>query len=597
MAGKRPGRKKILVRLTMMMILLSVVSGAIILGVALNEQKKKMEKNLIEDNKQLSFVAAKSIEAGIYMKPLLQEINNSENVLFCWVVKPDGIIHLADDPDMNGKRVEGVPLGSDEPVVEDYVFRGEKIKIVVQPFHVGESEEPWKLCTGISLKSVNEAVNRMILTSLGSFFLIITFACILSFLLARRFTEPITQLLEETKSISRGDFDTQVEIKTGDEIEELGNAFNSMAQQLKRLISLEKEKTAKEYIENIVNTMGETLIVVDPRGEVKRANKAAFELLGYSEEEVIGKPVDKILNQEDAREKLKTWVNGGGSMRFESTFSTRDGREIPVILSISPIMGENGKSKEIVCVGTNITERKRAEEERENILRELEAKNAEMERFIYTVSHDLRSPLVTIQGFAGMLRKDIEHGEIERVEKDIKYIEKGTTKMDRLLSETLKLSRIGRVANPSEDVPFGELVQEALEETSAKLKSSGVGVSVADAFPTVHVDRMRIIEVLVNLIENSMNYMGDNPHPKIEIGYRMDGEDTVFYVRDNGIGIDKSQHDKVFQLFYKVDSGSKGTGAGLAIVKRIIEVHNGRVWIESEPGKGCTVCFTLPVVF
>ncbi len=100
----------------------------------------------------------------------------------------------------------------------------------------------------------------------------------------------------------------------------------------------------------------------------------------------------------------------------------------------------------------------------------------------------------------------------------------------------------------------------------------------------------------MNLIENSINYMGDNPHPKIEIGYRMDGEDTVFYVRDNGIGIDRSQHDKVFELFYKVDNSSKGTGAGLAIVKRIIEVHNGRVWIESEPGKGCTVCFTLPVV-
>ncbi len=594
MVRKKAGRKKILVRLTLMMILLSVISGAIILGVALNGQKKMMETNLIEDNKQLSFVAARSIEAGIYMKPLLEEVNNSENVLFCWIIKPEGIIHLADDPDMSGKRAEDVPLEAEETVVEDYVFRGEDIKIVVQPFHVADSEKTWKLCTGISLKSVNEAVNRMILASLGSSFLIIAFACALSFFLARRFTEPITQLLEGTKAISRGDFDTQVGIKTGDEIEELGNAFNSMAQQIKKVISLEKEKTAREYIENIVNTMGETLIVVDPKGEVKRANKATFDLLGYGEEEVIGESIDKILHQKEASEKLKmAGKSNGESLSFESTFSTRDGREIPVLLSVSPIRGENGESKETVCVGTNIMERKRAEKERENLLRELEAKNAEMERFTYTVSHDLRSPLVTIQGFTGMLRKDLEQREAEKVESDLGYIENGVTKMDQLLSDTLELSRIGRVANPPEDVPFGELVREATEQISTKIKSSGAEVSVVDDFPTVHVDRMRIAEVLVNLIENSINHRGEQPQSKIEIGYRVDEEETVFFVRDNGIGIDKSQREKVFELFYKGDRSSKGTGVGLAIVKRIIEVHNGKVWIESELGKGCTVCFTL----
>jgi signal transduction histidine kinase len=173
------------------------------------------------------------------------------------------------------------------------------------------------------------------------------------------------------------------------------------------------------------------------------------------------------------------------------------------------------------------------------------------------------------------------------------YIEKAATKMEKLLNNTLQLSRIGRVANPPEDVPFGEIVQEAQEQTFEQIRSSGVEISVAEALPTVHVDRMRIAEVLMNLITNSINYMGEQPHPKIEIGYRMDGEETVFFVRDNGIGIEKSQHEKVFDLFYTVDGSSEGTGAGLAIVKRIIEVHRDRIWIESEAGKGCTVCFTL----
>ena len=169
--------------------------------------------------------------------------------------------------------------------------------------------------------------------------------------------------------------------------------------------------------------------------------------------------------------------------------------------------------------------------------------------------------------------------------------------MEKLLSDTLQLSRIGRMVNPPEDVPFGDIVQEALAQTAEQIKSSGVEISVAEDFPTVHVDRMRIAEVLVNLIVNSINYRGEQPHPKIEIGYRIDNGERVFFVQDNGVGIDKSQHEKVFDLFYQVDaSGSKGTGAGLAIVKRIIAVHGGRIWIESEKGKGCTICFTLPVV-
>jgi signal transduction histidine kinase len=188
---------------------------------------------------------------------------------------------------------------------------------------------------------------------------------------------------------------------------------------------------------------------------------------------------------------------------------------------------------------------------------------------------------------------DIEKDDKGKVKTDLKMIESAVTKMDHLLSETLELSRIGRVANPPEDVPFIEIVQGALMQTSGRIKSQGIDVSVSDDMPIVHVDRMRIEEVLVNLIENSIKYKGEQQHPKIEIGYRKEAEETVFFVKDNGMGIDPSQHQKAFELFYKVNKKSEGTGAGLAIVKRIIEVHGGRIWIESELGKGTAVCFTL----
>ncbi len=233
--------------------------------------------------------------------------------------------------------------------------------------------------------------------------------------------------------------------------------------------------------------------------------------------------------------------------------------------------------------------------ELETAKKELKAKNTELERFTYTVSHDLRSPLVTVNGFVEMLREDLERNEKEKMKGDLKFIENGTAKMEHLLNDTLQLSRIGRMVNPPEDVPFGEIVHETLEQTTGQIKSSGVEITVAEDFPAVHVDRMRIVEMLVNLITNSINYMGEQPRPRIDIDYRVDDEEAVFFVQDNGIGIDKSQHEKVFELFYTVDKSGKGTGAGLAIVKRIIEVHNGRIWIESEKDKGCTVCFTLPV--
>ncbi len=244
----------------------------------------------------------------------------------------------------------------------------------------------------------------------------------------------------------------------------------------------------------------------------------------------------------------------------------------------------------------DITDRKRAEAERAAILKELSVKNRELEQFTYTVSHDLRSPLVTIEGFADMLRKDVEQNNPAQAMSDLQYISTAASRMDELLSATLKLSRIGRMANPSEDVPFGTLVHDALAQTAGELQASGVDVAIADQFPTVHVDRLRIAELLVNLISNSIKYRGGRQDPRIEIGERMDGDETVFFVKDNGIGIDTSEQEKVFEIFYQANKQNEGTGAGLAIVRRIVEVHGGRIWIESELGKGCTVCFTLPVV-
>jgi signal transduction histidine kinase len=203
--------------------------------------------------------------------------------------------------------------------------------------------------------------------------------------------------------------------------------------------------------------------------------------------------------------------------------------------------------------------------------------------------------LITIQGFLGFLEKDIVSGNLVRVTADCARITSAAAKMQQLLNELLELSRIGRLINPPEKTPFEEIVRDALDTVSGRMNAKQIQIEIADNLPTVTVDRQRIREVLENLLDNAGKYMEDQADPRIEIGCRqLDGE-TVFYILDNGIGIDPSYQNKIFGLFEKLNPSVEGTGVGLAIVKRIIEVHGGRIWVESQgTGSGSTFCFTLP---
>jgi PAS domain S-box-containing protein len=249
-----------------------------------------------------------------------------------------------------------------------------------------------------------------------------------------------------------------------------------------------------------------------------------------------------------------------------------------------------------VVMVRDISQRKWVETEREKLINELEAKNSELERFTYTVSHDLKSPLITIKGFLGFVEQDAASGNTARLKADMQRIAGATDKMQMLLNDLLDLLRIGRLVNPPQYIHFGELAQEAVELVHGQIQSRGIHVSIQEDLPTVFGDRRRLVEVLQNLVDNAAKFMGDQPQPRIEIGGSgYEHEMPIFHVRDNGVGIEFIHHDRIFGLFNKLDVDSDGTGIGLALVKRIIEVHGGRIWIESEPGRGAAFLFTLPI--
>lgn len=317
-------------------------------------------------------------------------------------------------------------------------------------------------------------------------------------------------------------------------------------------------------------------------------NDAFCKVTGYSREEAIGKRAGRDLkiwvNQADRDFIIHTLERQGYVDEYRAEFRRRNGE-----IGVGLLSAVNANIAGETCQIYTFYDISKINQ----LMDELKAKNEELQYFTYTVSHDLKAPLVTIAGFMGYLEQDARKGDIERMARDTQRINEAVTKMQRLLNELLELSRIGRMMNAAEEIPFQELAEEALKLVEGRLTARQVRVRVEADHSTVYGDRSRLVEVIQNLVDNAAKFMGGQPNPSIEIGVKHIEGNRLFYVQDNGMGIETEQHERVFGLFNKLDANTEGTGIGLALVKRIVEVHGGSIWVESEPGKGATFFFTL----
>ena len=341
----------------------------------------------------------------------------------------------------------------------------------------------------------------------------------------------------------------------------------------------------------------DAIIASDEHYRLTAWNAAAESLYGWKAEEVLGRLGLDVAQTEfpgvEKSEMLRT-ITEIGYWRGEVTQARKDGTRIPVEVASIVLHDESGRVTGYLSVNRDITERKRAEEEIRRKAKDLQEKNAELTRFTYAVSHDLRSPLVTIRTFQGQLEQDLRSQDAARIEMDLGYIRNAADKMSRLLDELLRLSRVGRMMNPSEEAPLQAVVKEALDLVAGRITARGVRVDLTEEPVVVTGDRTRLVEVFQNLLDNAAKFMGDAPAPRVEIGVEQVGEELVLHVRDNGIGIDPRLQPMLFGLFHKLDPETEGEGIGLALVKQIVELHGGRIWVDSEgPGKGTTFRFTL----
>lgn len=228
--------------------------------------------------------------------------------------------------------------------------------------------------------------------------------------------------------------------------------------------------------------------------------------------------------------------------------------------------------------------------------KELADSNNELNSFVYTVSHDLKAPLVSIQGFSTILMNDYKDRFNENERMYLERIQKNSERMGSLIEALLELSRIGRINGQERITNISDVISEIADELSPQLREKGTKLVIKSEMPSLRCDQTRISQVFANLIGNANKFMGDdNKNPVIEVGCDSQNGSHTFYVKDNGIGIDKEYHEKIFQIFQRLgDIETEGTGVGLAIVKKIVENFGGKIWIDSAKGKGTTMYFTIP---
>ena len=355
----------------------------------------------------------------------------------------------------------------------------------------------------------------------------------------------------------------------------------------------ERLRESEERFRNLSEAAFEAILVHDG-GRIVDVNQALCELGGYSWHELVGRDSFELVAPEH-RELVYRNLLADCDRPYEIEALRRDGTRLPV-----EVQGRSfpfrGQVLRVVAI-RDISERKKAERVRESLIRELEAKNAELERFGYTVTHDLKAPLVTIRGFADYVERDVREGRTDRLAADTARIIDAVGRLQQLLDELFELSRAGRPVGPPVAVPAAELVQEALRLVRSRRPGGGARVEVAGSLPVVFGDRARLVQVFQNLLDNAVKFAGSAEAPLVTVEARppVEGK-AVLVVRDNGIGIEPRHRDRVFGLFEKLDPRGEGSGVGLALVRRVVESHGGRVWLESDgKGTGTAACVTLPM--
>ncbi|GAB7025243.1 sensor histidine kinase [Geotalea toluenoxydans] len=453
-------------------------------------------------------------------------------------------------------------------------------------------------------RTMQGALQNIVMVTGATFALALLSGMVISASFSRR----LRTLQNAVRKMGEGDLKAAIHIGPDDEIGALAESFQGMAQALHR--STHEIIAGKDYFSEVIHSMMDALIVVSPDGAIQQVNGAACAMLGY-DDEPVGRPLKEVLPDCS----LEELVNRGYLSDEERTLVARDGRKIPVALSISIIWNPDNSMRSLVCVAHDITGRKEWEAMQRRYNRELKDSNDELRGFVYTISHDLRTPLVNIRGFAGELVDNLKElaavleeamphvgeaagvrmAEIVRSEvpEALHFITDSVRKMDGMLSSVLRLSHLGQRKMTVEPVNVSELVNGIRARLGKTIDGAEVEVIIGD-LPDLETDRAALEEIMGGLLDNAVKYRAPGRRARIEVSAENSDEGWLFHVRDNGIGISEEDIGKIFDPFRRAgQQESTGEGMGLAYVRALVKQCHGRIWCSSEVGTGSTFSFTI----
>lgn len=353
-----------------------------------------------------------------------------------------------------------------------------------------------------------------------------------------------------------------------------------------------------EQLRLVIEQAPNALIITDEKGVITMTNAQADSLFGYVRNELVGESINILVpdNIRDKHPQLREQFFKAPQARAmgagrDLSGRRKDGSEVPVEIGLNPIISR--KQQLVVASVVDITERKRAQQQLEKINTQLQLKNQEMEQFIYTVSHDLKSPLVTIGGFSKNLSNTLAGKIEEKQQHQLERIQANVNQMEGLLNDLLQLSRVIRQGINPTAIDTAKLIKDVLATGESTVAASQAAIVLREPLLPIYGNERLVFQCVQNLISNAIKYGDPSRALEISVETARKNDYTVLRIVDNGIGIDEKYHKRIFNIFERLDVG-EGTGVGLAIVKTIMDKHAGKIELKSEPGRGSTFSMFFP---
>jgi PAS domain S-box-containing protein len=602
-------RMKLFGKIFATVLTLVVITDTALLGNILREQTRKLSERILTENRVLANVAARDIETGFGSQEMpyemLSDLLKNNDAVFWIVLRPDGTVYSSSDTRVWGRDIEQAipPLAAAVGAAREQVISLPGfIDVLVEPMSMEDRGVPYVFCLAFSTAEVGQLQRHMIWQGvLVTAALIVTMGLVLYLYLCRVLTRPLRQMIGSTRAVAAGDWEHRIALRRADELGELARSFDKMTEDLR------STTVSKHYVDSVIQSIIDPLILVDQDGIIRSANHAACQTLQYSEPDLVGQPIETvgagdILRRLLCQEHAAVPGESDEIHNVETTYLTRDGRRIPVLFSASVMRDVQDRIQCIVCTAKDITRRKQVEEQLRLATESAENANRSKSEFLANMSHEIRTPMTAILGFAELLLSPnmtagarIEH---------IQTIRRNGEHLLTIINNILDLSKIeaGRMQIEAVACSPCQIVEEVLSLMRVRAAGKNLTLDADYRFPLpaeIRSDAVRLRQVLVNLIGNAIKF---TPQGRIKIVVRChladpDNPVLCFDVMDCGIGMTPQQIEKLFQPFVQADSSTTrrfgGSGLGLTISQRLAQLLGGNIAVSSELGKGSCFSFTV----